>query len=182
MEWFNIIVIPIVIPIFLMVCTLLVQMKIHKRSMKLQKEQFQKSLDTTIANHNKLTEMSEEQNRIAIMPYFQLADELPIEPRKPENKFLDFLLTIKNVGNGIATEVCVIHNEHKLAIGRFVHVSDGVHNGIRVKQFYRYALPPINSIIQKNDKAGFSFALRIKGGGTRKYRLLKRNKCCKQFR
>jgi len=35
MEWFNIIVIPIVIPIFLMVCTLLVQMKIHKRSMKL---------------------------------------------------------------------------------------------------------------------------------------------------
>jgi len=138
-----------------MILTLKSLKKQHKENIKLQKLQFEKEMEITVSNHNKLNKINEERSRIAIMPYFKLIDDIQITR---QNDSLVFPLVIKNVGSGTAVEVRIVFDKHKHNSNDYPFIS----NGPDIIRLYYYSNYLFDNIVQENDKTPFEFILGIK--------------------
>lgn len=110
-DWYNVTEIAIgpIISIIIMIITLIFEKKHNKINLDKQQKNFEKSLKTQEAHYQETKKIAQEQQRIEIMPYLIL-DKVEIGERL-ENSVFD--ITLKNIGNNIATSVSVVYEENQ---------------------------------------------------------------------
>jgi len=129
-----------------------------------QQGQFAKQLDIEKNNHQRIFEQSEEYNRIAIMPYFEMSRELLVEsiPTFFEKSFLAFSPAIENVGNGAAVEMGIV--EHMGSHGKCVYEEDSPD----ITKIYWNHENIRDTITKVGDKTEFVLGLRVIDKNTNK--------------
>ena len=135
------------------------QNKSQKESLTLLKDQFEKTLEQKENTDSIFLKSKHKMDLISIMPYFRLEGEAQI---KEKEKYLRFRLVLKNIGNGIALNVKVVHKSkiiEKLGVTVPQSVVAETSPESVIENNYIYSDVLSNNVIQKGEKTDFEIVL-----------------------
>lgn len=149
MDWYKIIEIAIgsIIPIIIMGITLRFTKRQNEYSLNEQKKEFEKSFEAQEKYYLENHKMTQEQHRLSIMPYLIL-EKINIGYR---NGNPVFNITLKNIGNNIATSISVTYKEKPNIITTYELNS--------AKREYLYSGYLFDNILQVNKTGEFEVSL-----------------------
>ena len=145
MNWckiFEIGLMPIVS--FIIMCiTLFVQKMLNKLSLKEQRMEFKKSFEAQEKHYLENQKIIKEQHRLSIMPYL-IMEDIKIKNRDDNTVFY---ITLKNIGNNIATNISVnlLKESPSIQIYKFG----------KAKKEYAYSDFLFDNILQVNSSGSF---------------------------
>ena len=135
------------------------QNKSQKESLTLLKDQFEKTLEQKENTDSIFLKSKHKMDLISIMPYFRLEGEAQI---KEKEKYLRFRLVLKNIGNGIALNVKVVHKSkiiEKLGVTVPQSVVAETSPESVIENNFIYSDVLSNNVIQKGEKTDFEIVL-----------------------
>ena len=135
------------------------QNKSQKESLTILKDQFEKTLEQKENTDSIFLKSKHKMDLISIMPYFRLEGEAQI---KEKEKYLRFRLVLKNIGNGIALNVKVVHKSkiiEKLGVTVPQSVVAETSPESVIENNYIYSDVLSNNVIQKGEKTDFEIVL-----------------------
>ena len=135
------------------------QNKSQKESLTLLKDQFEKTLEQKENTDSIFLKSKHKMDLISIMPYFRLEGEAQI---KEKEKYLRFRLVLKNIGDGIALNVKVVHKSkiiEKLGVTVPQSVVAETSPESVIENNYIYSDVLSNNVIQKGEKTDFEIVL-----------------------
>lgn len=150
-------IISIVIPILVMICTLCSQKKSAERERKLNEEQFKETLMVNDKCHNESMQLQKDNNRVSQLPFLFLNQDFIIGNR--EGRFI-FPLEITNLGNGVALDIKV---KYKTENHRLPYVYK--EQLYQREEYYRYTGFLFTNVLPVNSKASFELLLDIYENG-----------------
>lgn len=138
-----------------MIITLIFEKKHNKINLDKQQKNFEKSLKTQEAHYQETKKIAQEQQRIEIMPYLIL-DKVEID-KELEDSVFD--ITLKNIGNNIATSVSVTLCDKSNTVYRDKVYLD--------KKEYLYTGFLFDNILQINTTGNFEIKLKCDDSDTK---------------
>lgn len=152
MDWYKVLEIAIgpLISIFIMIVTLLVQQGHNRKSLQQQRNQFDESFKSQENHYRENLSLTKKQFRLSIMPYLILEDNVEIQKR---NDGTVFIITLKNIGKGIATNVNVVTYDDNL-----VEPVGDEDISSKCKR-YKYVGFLYNNVLQTNDLSNFEIMM-----------------------